>query len=284
MTKSADPRRPLDPPRPTGDARLDGLAKLLAIVDRLRAADGCPWDLEQTVQSMAPSLIEEGYELLEAIERGDDRASTEEAGDLLMVVVLICKIAEQQQRFDLAAVGEAVADKLVRRHPHVFGDATVTGSEHAIANWEKIKEAERKHKREDASALAGVPVALPALQRAHRIGAKAVSAGFKWTDEGGAFEKLDEECAELREAYALPAGDPRRAQRIADELGDVLVAAAFLGNYLGIDPERAAREAVRRFELRFRAMEGELGGSVRGKALPELMAAWGRAKRSTGTA
>ncbi|MBM3976610.1 MAG: nucleoside triphosphate pyrophosphohydrolase [Planctomycetes bacterium] len=281
---STRPTRPLEPLRPTGDARLDGLAKLLAIVDRLRAADGCPWDLEQTVRSMAPSLIEEGYELLEAIERGDERGAVEEAGDLLMVVVLICKIAEQERRFDLAAVGEAVADKLVRRHPHVFGDATVRGSAHAIANWEKIKEAERKEKREDASALAGVPVALPALQRAHRIGAKAVSAGFRWTDEGGAFEKLDEECAELREAYALPAGDTRRAQRIEAELGDVLVAAAFLGNYLGIDPERAAREALRRFELRFRAMEGELGGSVRGKALPELMAAWGRAKRSTGTA
>jgi MazG family protein len=283
-TACAKQTRPLEPIRPTGDARLDGLAKLLAIVDRLRAQDGgCPWDLEQTVRSMAPSLIEEGYELLEAIERGDDRASTEEAGDLLMVVVLICKIAEQEQRFDLAAVGEAVADKLVRRHPHVFGDVAVTGAAHAIANWERIKESERVAKREDASALAGVPLALPALQRAHRIGAKAVSAGFKWSDEGGAFEKLDEECAELREAYALPASDSRRTARIEHELGDVLVAAAFLGNYLGLDPERAAREALRRFELRFRSMETELGGSVRGKALPELMDAWGRAKRATET-
>jgi MazG family protein len=288
--------RPLEPTLVTGDLRLDAVAKLLAIVDRLRAADGCPWDLEQTVRSMAPSLIEEGHELLEAIEGGDDAGSVEEAGDLLMVICLICKIAEQEQRFDLARVGAAVADKLVRRHPHVFGDAQVSGAAHAVANWEKIKEGERKAKRQDASALAGVPLALPALQRAHRIGAKAISAGFRWTDVAGAFAKLDEEVAELRVAHQDAANaahldsagpesaDPAaaaRAARIEEELGDVLLATALLGNYLDIDPERAARGALRRFEQRFRAMEAEFDGSMRGQPLERMIAAWQRAKRAT---
>jgi len=276
--------RPLEPVPLCGEPRADALRRLIAIVDRLRAPDGCPWDREQTVESLAPSLIEEAYEAVEAIERGDDGGAAEEAGDLLMVVALIARVASEDGRFDLARIATAVGDKLVRRHPHVFGDARVDDSTHAIANWEAIKQAERAGEaRADASVLAGVPAALPALQRANRLGAKAIAASFRWADAGGALAKLAEELDELRAAWVQagrPAGEPegdRDRERIAWELGDVLLAAALVGNYLGIDAERATRKAARRFERRFRAMEAELG-SVRGIELERLMAAWGRAK------
>lgn len=266
--------RPLEEPRPTGDPRLDAVARVLAIVDRLRAEDGCPWDREQTVASMAPSLVEEAHEAVEAIDHGDDRATREELGDLFMVIALIAKIAHQDGgRFDLASVAGTVAEKLVRRHPHVFGEVHVDSSTQAVANWEKIKESERKDAKKDASALAGVPIALPALQRAARISSKAVSAGFKWDDARGALAKVKEEVRELDEAFA--SGD---TARIESELGDVLLAAAFLGSYLGLDPEKATRTALGRFEQRFRSMEGKLGERLRVAPLAELMQAWEAAK------
>jgi MazG family protein len=267
--------RPFEEPPPTGDPRLDAVARLLAIVDRLRAPDGCPWDLEQTVASLAPSLIEESHEMVEAVEQGDDAGTVEEAGDVLMVVALIAKIADQDGRFDFGDAARAVGDKLLRRHPHVFGEAEVTGSEHVIANWERIKRAERSAKEVDDSALAGVPVALPALQRAQRLGAKAVAAGFQWTDRDGALAKLEEEVAELREALA--SGDREAA---AAELGDVLLAAALVGEYAGLDAEVATRAAARRFEARFRHVEAALGARLGTASLPELLAAWEAAKRA----
>jgi MazG family protein len=272
--------RPVDVARPTGDARLDALAKLVAIVDRLRDPGGCPWDREQTVTSMAPSLVEEAFEAVEAIDRADDRATAEELGDLLMVVALVARIAGEAGRFDLGTVAGAVGDKLVRRHPHVFGTVEVEGAEHAVRNWEAIKQGERRSKDEDASALAGVPAALPALQRADRIGAKAISAGFRWTDAAGALEKLREEVSELAEELAR---EPRDPARLEAELGDVLLAAAFVGRYAGVDPERAARGAVRRFEERFRRMEGELGARLKTAGASELERAWERAKSEGGT-
>jgi len=266
--------RPLEEPRPTGDPRLDAVARVLAIVDRLRAEDGCPWDREQTVASMAPSLVEEAHEAVEAIDHGDDRATREELGDLFMVIALIAKIAHQDGgRFDLASVAGTVAEKLVRRHPHVFGEVHVDSSTQAVANWEKIKESERKDAKKDASALAGVPIALPALQRAARISSKAVSAGFKWDDARGALAKVKEEVRELDEAFA--GGD---TARIESELGDVLLAAAFLGADIGLDPEKATRTALARFEQRFRSMEGKLGERLRVAPLAELMQAWEAAK------
>jgi MazG family protein len=274
--------RPLETPPPTGDARLDALARLLAIVDRLRAPDGCPWDREQTVASMAPSLVEEAFEAVETIDRADDRATAEELGDLLMVIALVARIAGESGRFDLGAVAAAVSDKLVRRHPHVFGTLEVDGAEHVLRNWEAIKQDERRTQAEDASALAGVPAALPALQRADRVGAKAISAGFRWTDASGAFAKLREEVGELEAELARQPRERRDPGRLEAELGDVLLAGAFLGRYLGIDPERAARGAVRRFEQRFRRMERELGARFRQVGLPELERAWERAKAEDG--
>jgi MazG family protein len=281
MSQTTGPR-PLEEPRKTGDARLDALARVLAIVDRLRAPDGCPWDREQTVASMAPSLVEEAHEAVEAIDRKDDGETAAELGDLFMVIALLSKIAEQEGgRFDLARVANAVADKLIRRHPHVFGEVKVGSSTQALANWEKIKEGERRAEQKDASALAGVPVALPALQRASRVSAKAISAGFRWDDEAGALAKVREEVRELEHAFAER---ERAPERVEAELGDVLLATAFLGQYLGLDPEKATREALRRFERRFRSMEAQLGERLRSSTLPEMMAAWEKAKSETARA
>lgn len=283
-TKAAP--RPLETPAPIGEPRADALRKLIAIVDRLRASDGCPWDREQTIASTAPHLVEESHELLEAIEHGDDPHSVEEAGDLLMGIVLLARIAEQAGRFDLAQIADAVCEKLVRRHPHVFGDVVANSATEALSNWEAIKRAERASKKEDTSALAGVPVALPALQRAQRMSSKALHAGFRWNDVSGALAKVREEVGELavevEQAGLLEARDAKpdaaQRERLEHELGDVLISAAFLGNYLGIDPERATRSALRRFDSRFRAMEKDLARPLDECSLEQMMAAWSRAK------
>jgi MazG family protein len=269
-----DRPRAFEPPSTTGDSRLDAFARLIAIVERLRAPDGCPWDREQTVDTMAPSLIEEAHEAVEAIETGNGEGAVEELGDLSMVVALVAQIAAEEERFDFGTVLRAVGDKLIRRHPHVFAEVEVEGSEQAVANWEKIKQGERREKAIDASALAGVPKALPALQRAQRMSSKAIAAGFKWNDADGAFRKVREELEELTEAWE--SGDP---ERIEAELGDLLMATAFFAQYADLDPERAMRAALRRFEARFRAMEANLGAKLGSAPLDELMAAWEAAKR-----
>jgi MazG family protein len=270
--------RPLVEPESTGDPRLDAIARLLSIVDRLREPDGCPWDREQTVKSMASSLTEEAFEAVEAIDGDDDEGTVEELGDIVMVVSLIARIASEDGRFSFASLTTAVADKLIRRHPHVFGDVEVDGTEVVVKNWERIKQEERKEKETDASALAGVPVALPALQRADRVAEKAIASGFRWNDASGAFRKLAEEVGELD--HELTVAEPDR-ERVESELGDVLIAAAFLGTYLKVDPERAARAAVRRFEERFRSMESAVDGPLGEHPLEELVAAWQRAKAAT---
>ncbi|MAF67642.1 MAG: nucleoside triphosphate pyrophosphohydrolase [Planctomycetes bacterium] len=268
------------------DGRLDALRRLLEIVDRLREPGGCPWDREQTVASMAVHLIEEAHELVEAVDAGGDSEMIEEAGDVLMVLAMICRIASEEDRFDLADAAQAVADKLVRRHPHVFGEAEADDPEQVLRQWEEIKAEERRAKGRDESALAGVPRSLPALQRAARTCERAVATGFRWASARGALAKVREEIAELcevlegvdldRSAVELGAGE---ALRVEEELGDVLLATAFLGEYLGVDPERACRTALGRFEERFRFMEGRFGGSVAERSLEDLMAAWDEAKR-----
>ncbi len=280
--------RAFEAPPPSGDTRVDALRSLLAIVDRLRAGDGCPWDLKQTLASVAPHLIEESHELLEAVEMAPSAEVgniVEEAGDLLMGIFLLSRIGQDEARFDIARVANAVCEKLIRRHPHVFGEGEAKDAEAALSNWEAIKRAERGAKAEDASALAGAPVAMPALQRAKRLGEKALSAGFRWADARGALSKLKEEMEELEaafeEAQGPNAGEVERAH-LEHELGDVLLAAAFLGNYVSLDPERAARLALRRFEARFRWMEGALARPLADCSLAEMMAAWGKAKEQVG--
>jgi len=272
------------------DARIGGVARLISIVDRLRAPDGCPWDKKQTIESMAPHLVEEAYEVLEAIETKRDADIAEETGDLMMVIALISRIAEESGRFDLATAANAVSDKLVRRHPHVFGEVKVDSADQVVTNWEAIKKAERGEKEVDDSALAGVPIALPALQRAHRMCGKAVSAGFRWSSVKGALAKLAEEKEELDEVLNesgiaqnpdAPL-DARDRARIEHELGDVFLAAAFLATYLKMDPEKLCRDAVRRFERRFRSMEAKLERPMSEQSLENLLIAWNEAKIEQG--
>ena len=268
-------RDPSQRPRPAepaaaDDPRVLGLRRLLGIVDRLRAEDGCPWDREQTEESMAPHVVEEAHELAEAIAGGDADEVSTEAGDVLLNVLLVCRIAQESGRFDLAHTADAISEKLIRRHPHVFGDVEVTGSEEVLGNWEAIKKGERSEAGGDTSALAGVPRGMPALLRAMRVSAKAVTAGFRWRDVGGSLAKLVEEVGELQAVLPraaltsvgkpeLPEGD---WQRIDHELGDVLMAGAFLASYLGRDPEAQCRSAVQRFEERFRALEEHFDGDL----------------------
>lgn len=278
---------PAPEPVPLEDPRLVAFGRLLAIVDRLRAPDGCPWDRKQSIESMAPHLVEEAHETVDAIETKGDAETAEEAGDLLMVIAMICRIAEEAGRFDLSTASNAIADKLVRRHPHVFGTVEVDSADEVVRNWEAIKKGERTDKAEDASALAGVPAAMPALQRASRMCGKAVSAGFRWSSVEGALAKLTEEHGELRDALSQAGLEP--AQRatatpaehaaVEHELGDVLLAAAFLATYLELDPEKLCRAAVRRFEGRFRALEKALDRPLAEHTEAELVAAWERVKR-----
>ena len=273
--------RPAAPARPD-DPRVVAFARLVGVVDRLRDPDGCPWDRKQTLRSMAPYLIEEAHEALEAIERDDDVHAAEECGDVLMVVALISRIAQDSGRFDLARAAQTVSEKLVRRHPHVFGDVDATSADEALKSWEAVKQAERKDRAQDDSALAGLPVSLPALQRAGRVWSKAVSAGFRWESVAGAVLKLSEEQAELEASGlahdAKATASPEQRARVEHELGDVLLSAAFLAGWLGLEPETVLRGALRRFEARFRAVESDLPRPIREHALEEIVAAWGRAK------
>lgn len=286
MTGTTPEPRPLETPAPIGEPRADALRRLIAVVDRLRDPEsGCPWDLEQTLESLAPHVIEEGHEVVEAIESGDDAHIEEELGDLLMGIVLQARVAEQGQRFDLAGIANKVCDKLVRRHPHVFGGGESGDAQWALESWEAVKKKERAG-QQDRSALAGVPVGMPALQRARRLGDKAIAAGFRWDDVAGSLAKLEEEIRELRvelEAAGDVLESPRGGlpdearERVEEELGDVLFAGALLGSYLQVDPEQATRGSIRRFERRFRRMEAALGDPSQHE-LPALIEAWNAAK------
>ena len=223
---------------------------------------------------MAPCLIEEAFESADALRRGDDEETREELGDVLVNVALISQIASEGDRFDLDDVADRAASKLIRRHTHVFGDVDVDGAEMAYANWEKMKQRERAPEDAPRSALAGVPVALPALLRAFRIGQKAAKVGFDWPDGDGPRAKVDEEIGELDRAIA--SGD---AAEIRAELGDVLFSLCNLARHLDVDPETALADTADKFQRRFAAVEHEFGHDLGDRSLAELDAAWKRAKR-----
>ncbi len=255
----------------------DALERLLSIMERLRGPDGCPWDREQTLQTLRPYVLEETYEVLEAIDSGDPREHCEELGDLLLQIVFQAQLAREEGRFDFADVAEAISSKLVSRHPHVFGDAVVEGAEGVLRQWAALKREEKKAKGGGASVLEGVPREMPALARADRLTEKASRVGFDWPESAGARAKLAEELAELDEAIA--AGD---RDALEHELGDVLFAAANLGRKLGVPPEEALRGAVGRFISRFGHVERELArrGVPHGEAtLAEMDALWDEAKK-----
>ncbi len=247
------------------------VARLLEIMRRLRAPGGCPWDREQTLRSLKPCLLEETYELLEAMEGGDAGAHVEELGDVLLQVVFQCAIREEEGVFSFGDVAEALADKLVRRHPHVFGEVAAATSGEVLRNWEAIKQGERAGQPE-RSALDGVPAALPALLKAQRVQAKASRVGFDWPDASGAVEKVEEELAELREAVA--SGDRRQVE---EEAGDLLFSVVNYCRFLEVDAEGALDGTVGKFGRRFRAVERlmrERGRPLKSCTLAELDEAW----------
>lgn len=252
------------------------LQRLLAVIAHLRAPNGCPWDRAQTTVSMAPHLLEEAYEALEALRRGDDTDARDELGDVLMNVLMIAQIASERGAFDIDAVATAIHDKLVRRHPHVFGDQKVEHEAHVLQNWERIKLQEQQAGTSTAQKglLSGVPASLPALLQAYRIGEKVARVGFDWPDRHGPRQKIDEELRELDAAIA--SGDQAA---MAAELGDVLFSVCNLARHLKAEPEMALRGTIDRFVARFAGVEQELGPDLTGRTLAELDAAWNRSKQ-----
>ena len=237
------------------------LTELLAIMARLRAADGCPWDRQQTFASIAPYTVEEAYEVADAIERGDLGDLKDELGDLLFQVVFHAQMAREAGEFDFDAVAGAICDKLTRRHPHVFGGGRALSAVEQSAAWEDIKAAERA----DASALHGVPNALPALLRAYKLSKRAARVGFDFEHAGQCADKVDEELAEVRAASHEARG---ASPEIFEEIGDLLFAAANLARKLDVDAEAALRAANAKFERRFRGMEAL--AAQRGQVFAEL--------------
>jgi MazG family protein len=234
-------------------------AELVDIVRRLRAPGGCPWDREQTHDTLKPFLIEEAYELLDAIDRRRDDDLCEELGDVLLQIMLHSQIGAEERAFDVATVIEGLSGKLVNRHPHVFGETAVSGASEVLVNWEKIK----KREKAGRGLFDGLPASLPALQKAARMGEKAGRVGFDWPDTAGVRAKVAEELREVDEAVA--AGDAGAVER---EIGDLLFAMAQWARHLGLAPEEALRKGCSTFASRFAAMEALVRES--GRELSEL--------------
>ncbi len=259
------------------------LDRLLEIMARLRDPErGCPWDREQDFSTIAPYTIEEAYEVADAIARGDAAALKDELGDLLFQVVFHARMAEEQGLFGFKDVAAAIAEKMERRHPHVFGDVQINSVAAQGRAWEEHKAAERRDRAQAAGAaesvLDGVALALPALLRADKIQKRAARIGFDWPDPGPVFDKLKEEIAELETELQHPA--ERRA--LEDEMGDILFAAANLARKLDIDPEAALRRATAKFERRFRRVETLAAEHAVGSDLDALEALWQQVKREEG--
>lgn len=246
----------------------------MAIMRRLRAPGGCPWDAEQSHESLKRYLIEECYEVIEAIDRKDDDLLREELGDLLLQPIFHAAIAEERGAFTMDDVLETLADKLVRRHPHVFGDQEIRTSEEQVANWEKIKKEEKGEERK--SALSGIPPHLPALMQAQKITEKAARVGFDWEHTDQVYAKVLEELHELEETMVT-----RDQERMESELGDLLFAIVNLGRFLAVNPEEALRKTIDRFTSRFGHVEETLHGrgiQLKDASLEEMDRLWNEAK------
>jgi MazG family protein len=257
--------------------------RLLQVMARLRDPErGCPWDREQDFASIAPYTIEEAYEVADAIARGDLSQLKDELGDLLLQVVYHTRMAEEAGLFDFDQVADAIADKMVRRHPHVFGSAEVDGARAQSHAWEAVKATERASRagaKEDARVLDDVPLALPALTRAAKLQRRAARVGFDWPEPVQVVDKVEEEIGELRAEFARNAG----VERLSDEIGDLLFAVVNLARHLQVDAESSLRQANDKFERRFRRVEDALHASGRRPAdasLDEMEALWQQAKAS----
>jgi tetrapyrrole methylase family protein/MazG family protein len=236
------------------------MVRLRRIMEQLRGPDGCPWDREQTLESLRTYLVEEAHEVIEAIDAGSPEALREELGDLLLQIVFQARVAEERGAFDIESVMRGIGDKIVSRHPHVFASGRLDNADQVLRQWEQLKADERRG-RKDASMFAGVPDALPALLKALRISSKAARVGFDWSDAAGVWAKIEEEMAELGEAV-------RRGDRaaVAEEIGDLLFTVANLARHEEVDPEQALQAANRKFIERFRYVEEAL---ARDGARPE---------------
>ncbi|HEY3138031.1 MAG TPA: nucleoside triphosphate pyrophosphohydrolase [Blastocatellia bacterium] len=255
-------------------------ARLVELISRLRAPGGCPWDREQTHQSLKPMLLEEAYEVVEAIDDGNDDEFIGELGDLLLQVVFHSQIATEESRFTVAEVIERISSKMVRRHPHVFGDDPARTSGEVLRNWEAIKEAEleAKGKRADGSMLDSVSTKLPAVIEAFQMTTKVSRVDFDWPDVASVLEKLDEEVEELKQAVTNQPADDRE---IYGEVGDLLFVAVNVARLLGLDPESALKASNRKFRRRFRYIEERLREQGRKPADSdhvEMDALWDEAK------
>lgn len=259
------------------------LEQFIQTIARLRAPDGCPWDLEQTHESLARYAIEEAYEVQEAIHSGEPDKLKEELGDLLLQVVLHAQVAKDAGQFDIEDVAAGINDKMIRRHPHVFGDKKIDNAKEVVGQWEEIKKKEKAKASPDQSAIDGVPVAMPALLQALKISEKAVTQGFEWENEGQVWDKLDSEIIELKEAISNPdmkKPEKRTAARreIDLEMGDVLFTLVNIGRWHGLNPEESLIMAIEKFKERFRKMEFLSDVPLKSLSAKELDDLWNRAK------
>jgi MazG family protein len=267
----------------------DEFTRLVGIMARLRAPDGCPWDREQTLDTLKKYVLEETYELLDALDRRDHDALREELGDFLLEAVFVAQIESEAGRFSVADAVRTVADKLVRRHPHIFqrdaGEPALDTAAQVRARWEEIKSLERGGSARPATLLSGIPAALPSLLRAYQIGARAASVGFDWARATDVVAKMREEVEEvagaLAEAHAADTGEAADTNRIEEEIGDLLFAIANLSRKIGVEPETALRKANDKFTRRFTRMETGIataGRKMSEMTLDELETEWQTAK------
>jgi MazG family protein len=254
------------------------IERLVDIMKTLRSEEGCPWDREQTLETLRPYAVEEVYEVLDAIDRGDVEDHCEELGDLLLQVVFHAQLRSEAGEFTFDDVAKSISDKMVRRHPHVFGDVEVEDSNEVLRNWEQIKAGEKAGKKVSVSALDGVPLHLPALLKAHELQKKAAKVGFDWPDAGEVLKKVREEIDELEEAVL--SGDTEHAR---EELGDLLFVLANVGRHLDCTAEQALQDGNTKFRERFVRMEAliqEEGHTLGDLTLSELDNYWDRIKTS----
>ncbi len=248
--------------------------RLIEIVEALRGPDGCPWDKEQTRQSLKPFLIEEAYELLEALDENDPEKIKEELGDLLFQIVFHCRLSEEMKQFDAEGVIDGIAKKMIGRHPHVFGDDKLKTSREVLLKWDEHKKKEGKLRE---SLLEGVPKTLPSLLMAHKLQHKASKAGFDWDNVDDVFKKLDEELQEFKDAVSKKTRD-----EIEDELGDIFFVLVRVSHFVGVNPEDALRKTISKFIHRFRHMEmraAETGKKLSDMTLAEMDVLWEEAKK-----
>src|SRR5208283_2295867 len=252
---------------------MESFQKLLNIMAVLRSQNGCPWDREQTSESLTPYLVEETYEVLEAIEEKSPQKIKEELGDLFFQIVFHCQLAKERGEFSMEDVIESISTKMVGRHPHVFGDKKFETSEEVVKQWEDRKKDEGKNRE---SILEGVPKELPSLLKAHRIQSRAARVGFDWNRVADVMDKLDEELTEFREAL-----DKKDRSAIEDELGDVFFILVNISRFVGVNPEDALRKTIAKFMSRFRYMEMKAAGAgskLSDMTLQEMDALWEEAK------